>query len=289
MIRRGGEYLKICSGKASDESDDVWKHLKSKERALASEAVAARDRFRYCLNHFFLYKHHLDSKPENRHRRDYLKRVLSPLSAGDRVITLNWDTTAERSLLEHDRWNPMNGYGFRHDLRRPSSYGAPTRPLDFEVLESEVVVLKLHGSVGWHQTRDGRFYFENRYGFLRDFKYTHRGTLIPLTNPEPEPIGPPDGFLLGYPSFLKQVRGPEMQSIWYQAARALETANSVEVWGYSLPQSDTAVRTLLNSLRFATRQTRSQGPSSRSDSGGAVTRWLDFLGGKAEVDGARLE
>jgi hypothetical protein len=185
---------KICSGKASDESDDVWKHLKSKERALASEAVAARDRFRYCLNHFFLYKHHLDSKPENRHRRDYLKRVLSPLSAGDRVITLNWDTTAERSLLEHDRWNPMNGYGFRHDLRRPSSYGAPTRPLDFEVLESEVVVLKLHGSVGWHQTRDGRFYFENRYGFLRDFKYTHRGTLIPLTNPEPNQSDRLTGF-----------------------------------------------------------------------------------------------
>jgi hypothetical protein len=79
-----------------------------------------------------------------------------------------------------------------------------------------------------------------------------------------------------------------MQSIWYKAARALETANSVEVWGYSLPQSDTAVRTLLNSLRF-----RLDKPEVRVQVHDPIQevqdRWLDFLGGKAEVDGARLE
>jgi len=165
------------------------------------------------------------------------------------VLTLNWDTTVERTLIEDDRWNPINGYGFRKLLHK-GFHGMPSEPLDFEVPESGVLVLKLHGSVGWHQTNRGRFYFEERYGFLPLLEYRYNGVRIPLTDPEPAPIGPPDGFLLGYPSFLKHLRGPELQSIWYKASRALNEAQSVEVWGYRLPESDTAVRTLLNGLRF---------------------------------------
>lgn len=286
--RQAFERARSALSTGSDDPGEIWKHLKSQGRKVANEAVTARDRFRDCLNDFFLYRHHLDSKPENREKREYLRRALSTLSVGDRVITLNWDTTVERTLLEDERWNPINGYGFRHELRSPSSSGSGPRPLGFEVPSSEVIVLKLHGSVGWHQTRDGRFYFENRYGFLRDFEFTHRGVPVPLADPAPDPIGPPDGFLLGYPSFLKQVSGFEMQSIWYQAARALDTAHSVEVWGYSLPQSDTAVRTLLNGLRFRLdrREVRVEVHDPLRE---VQDRWSDFLGEKAEVDGARLE
>jgi hypothetical protein len=96
-------------------------------------------------------------------------------------------------------------------------------------------------------------------------------------------MGPPDGFLLGYPSFLKQVRGQEMQSIWYQAARALDEAESVEVWGYSLPQSDTAVRTLLNCLTFKLTQgkveVRVHDPLAE-----VRDRWQEFLGEGAKID-----
>ncbi len=41
-----------------------------------------------------------------------------------------------------------------------------------------------------------------------------------------------------------------MQSIWYQAGSSLDMTDSAEVWGYSLPPSDAAVRTLLNALHF---------------------------------------
>ncbi|MGC2762588.1 MAG: hypothetical protein WA206_14850, partial [Candidatus Binatus sp.] len=255
-------------------------------RKLANEAVFARERFRDCLNEYFLYKHHLDSKPGNKAARNYLRRVLSKLVTGDKVLTLNWDTTVERTLLEDDRWNPMNGYGFQKILQK-GFCGVPSEPLDFEAPESEVLVLKLHGSVGWHQTHGGRFYFEERHGFLRDLKYQHEGVTIPLTAPEPVPIGPLDGFLLGYPSFLKQVRGHEMQSIWYQAAGALDQAQSVEVWGCSLPQSDTDVRTLLNGLRFRLAQgvrVRVHDPLPE-----VRDRWRAFLGEAAEIDGERLE
>ncbi len=133
-----------------------------------------------------------------------------------------------------------------------------------------------------------KFYFAERHGFLRYLEYRHQRVAIPLTDPEPIPIGPPDGFLLGYPSFLKQVRGQEMQSIWYQAAEALDDAESVEVWGYSLPQSDTAVRTLLNDLRF--RLARGEvGVRVHEKIPEVQERWREFLGEAAEIDDALLE
>jgi hypothetical protein len=267
----------------SDDPGEIWNHLKSEGRKLANQAIAARERFRDCLNQYFLYKHYLDSKPANKPARDYLRQVLSTLVAGDKVLTLNWDTTVERTLLEDDRWNPMDGYGFRKILCRGFSVGL-SEALEFELPESEVLVLKLHGSVGWHRTRAGRFYFEERYGYLRYLEYRHEGVAVPLTDPEPLPIGPPEDFLLGYPSFLKQVRGEEMRSIWYQAATALDEAESVEVWGYSLPQSDTAVRTLLNPLRFR-RDVRVRVHDPLAEVQG---RWKEFLGEAAEIDSARL-
>jgi hypothetical protein len=271
----------------SNRRRDVWDHLKSEERRLADQAVIARQRFRECLNRYFLYKHTHDSKPENKSERDYLRRVFSGLVAGDKILTLNWDTTAERTLMEQDRWNPMNGYGFRKVLFTGYPGSAP-KPLDFGMPESETTVLKLHGSVGWHQTRKGRFYFENRYGFLRDFNFSHEGAVVPLADPEPAPLGQPEGFLLGYPSFLKQVRGQEMQAIWDQANRALGVAESVEIWGYSLPQSDTAVRTLLNQLRFrlANREVRIRVHERMSET---QDRWREFLGEGAEIDNKLLE
>jgi len=267
----------------------IWGHLESEGRKLADQAIRARDSFRDCVNHYFLYRHILDSKCENKVKREYLRRILSRLVAGDKVLTLNWDTTVERTLIEDDRWNPMNGYGFRKILHKGSNASyRPLEPLSFEVSESEVLVLKLHGSVGWHQTRTGRFYFEERRGFLRHLEYRYKGVVIPLTDPEAAPIGPPDGFLVGYPSFLKQLRGHEMQSIWYQASKALSEAQSVEVWGYSLPESDTAVRTLLNGLRFRLAggevRVRIHDPNAE-----VQDRWRDFLGDAAEIDGVLLE
>jgi hypothetical protein len=272
----------------SDDPGEIWGHLSSKGRELGKIAVYARERFRDCLNQYFLYKHYLDAKPENRAARDYLRRVLTKLSAGDKVLTLNWDTTVERTLLEDGRWNPMNGYGFRKTLHQGYG-GLPSEPLGFEVNESEVFVLKLHGSVGWHQTPSGGFYFDERYGFLTHLKYRHEGTIIPLTQPEPNPIGPPEGYLLGYPSFLKQLRGQQMQSIWYQAAKALDEAELVEVWRYSLPQSDTAVRTLLNCLRFRLLAEREFRVLIHDRKPEVQERWREFLGERAEIDGSLLQ
>ena len=114
----------------SDDPGEIWEHLKSEGRKLANEAVVARERSRDCLNQYFLYKHYLDSKLENKEAREYLRQVLSTLTAGDKVITLNWDTTVERTLLEDNRWNLLHGYGFAKILYKVI-YGGPSEPLDF--------------------------------------------------------------------------------------------------------------------------------------------------------------
>jgi hypothetical protein len=66
--------------------------------------------------------------------------------------------------------------------------------------------------------------------------------LAPDTDPEYQPVW-------AYPSFLKRFRGKEMREVWQPADEAQRRAESVEVWGYSLPESDSAVRVLLNVLR----------------------------------------
>jgi hypothetical protein len=74
--------------------------------------------------------------------------------------------------------------------------------------------------------------------------------LIYDKNELPLGSGPDENPLLIFPSYLKQLEGPILQSIWDQAARALTQAEEVTFVGYSLPLADVAVRALINrSLR----------------------------------------
>ena len=112
----------------------------------------------------------------------------------------------------------------------------------------------------------------------------HDGPLaVPLYDRrEPTGVYPGDPTLT-LPTFMKQVSGPELQSIWAQAAKALEQADEIRIVGASLPESDLGVRTLFNPmrLRLAERAVRVvvQDPDS-----GAIARWRDLLGNDVEWD-----
>jgi hypothetical protein len=169
-------------------------------------------------------------------------------------------------------WNPSRGYGFHRDLRvMPRMTVPPT------IVESPISVLKLHGSIGWHSSASGHVYFEHS----RFLSCLGDGD---LKDPE-EPEGPPEDSVLLYPSFLKQLNGPVMQQIWHAASLFLSRATLVDVYGYSLPESDVAVRTLFNVLRF-----RSDARKVRVHVGSeAQNRWKIFLGDAADIDGRRIE
>src|SRR5208337_3128492 len=132
--------------------------------------------------HFFRWRHYFDSLERNRGLRDYLRNYLSQLSDGDRVITLNWDSATERSLAELGKWNPLDGYGFERNLLLNHGVEPEPLPAGCKKQKSAIKILKLHGSVGWHLTRDHRIYFSNPY-FLQHFDFWCNGEPLPLFDP----------------------------------------------------------------------------------------------------------
>jgi hypothetical protein len=216
----------------------------------ASAARGARDSFLRCLEYFFQVKHIDDSN--NRWRRDYLRPVLADLRSGDAVITFNWDTTIERTLYEDGgwaRWNPVAGYGFRKELCRglDNSGVTPHGPLPAGLeVAPEIQVLKLHGSVGWYDAGGDRLYFSKDY-FLNWFGFSQSGEPISLFDPLAPSIGPEHRAVWLIPHFSNESGATRCARFGGLPTRRC-AERKVEVWGYSLPESDSAVRVLLNLL-----------------------------------------
>jgi hypothetical protein len=257
---------------------DWWKSRAHEDLWRAEEA---RNRFVDCLLWFFCFKHQEDALPENRKRRDYLRDLLAKLDGGDVVVTPNWDTTVERTLAEEGRWNPLTGYGFDKDLQtgRPDALEALPAGLS---KKSEIIVLKLHGSLGWHDSH-GTICFSNEY-FLTEFDFHYNQRRLALLDPASPSFGPDYSPVLAYPSFLKQLRGPQMQRVWHLATEAFRQAQEINIWGYSLPESDMAMRTLLNPLRSRLDEHQVQVFVHEPYDGEVRSRWREFLGNEARID-----
>lgn len=219
-------------------------------------------------------------------RRDYLRAELRRLRPGDVVVTLNWDTTVEHTLAEEGRWSPLDGYGIDKALcfadAPPSVAHRSARDV---VPPSEVKVLKLHGGVGWRRPADApdALRFHGRYLLAHLAVQLREHGPVTFADPEFDPAAEHDDVLI-VPTFLKLVpTGLAMQRIWHAADEALRRADEVEVWGYSLPESDAATRVLLSPLRF-----RLDAGEVRvrvhAAIGEVAERWRGLLGARAELD-----
>jgi hypothetical protein len=251
--------------------------LGSSDLTTKSTYVAARDGLLSCLREYFEMRHAADC--EDSEQRSYLKQKLGELQDGDVVVTFNWDTIVERTLLEMGRWSPINGYGFAKKLKVGTSHFEPLKPLPRNVVQTKILVLKPHGWYSSFSDSHQTLYFDYWY-FLHYFPFPTE-TLHAFDPDSPE-YGPPERPVIAYPSFLKKLRGPEMQQIWYRAGRALSRAHEVDIWGYSLPESDAAVRALLNVLRFRLKRKLAV-VSVHDPDYNTRMRWRNFLG-----DGVKL-
>jgi hypothetical protein len=281
----------IRTGRADPTSLEQWRT----ERA----AIMGRARraMRRMLDVYFMWKGYLDRDPANRTKRDYLRSLFSKLTPGDVIVTLNWDTTAERTLAEDGRWSPVDGYGFRRQparVQRRTGGGSKRFPV-----KSEVLVLKLHGSVGWNRDdfSADRIYLSNAY-LLQDLPVTYGGEdwffeeqgfnrharPHALISPPLEALDP----VLEIPSYLKQVpKGADAKHVWSRAESALARATDVDVWGYGLPESDGHIRLFLSGLPRRLRRGRVRIRVHNPDAS-ACDRWRNFLGPRASVDRQRL-
>lgn len=150
---------------------------------------------------------------------DFHNALAGRLRVGDAVVSLNYDCVADKALANHA--------GFRFDAER-GGYGVPVssgadlwrrsgrgkRPL------GSILLLKLHGSLNW---RAGSTPLRLRADPYREVA---AGVIAPpLTN--------------------KPVEQEPFRSIWREARRAVGRMRRLIIIGYSMPDADGLVRTLL--------------------------------------------
>lgn len=280
-----GEAVRQWRDTGVADDTRIREHFESPSRELASGVRVALARLRTCLEWWFLHAHLRDAHTP-RESRDYLRTELNKLAPGDVVLTLNWDSLAERTLAEDGRWQPGDGYGFTTVLQARDRLGGyhelPARCL----APSEVRVLKLHGSYGWRLRDEGKLPYLDSERFLNAFPLYCDGRSIHLRDVR-APESEVDPVAMAYPSYMKGLPLKALLPVWVAATDALASARQVDVWGYSLPLDDAAVRALLLPLRRGL-AAGSCSVDVHDPSAASRRRWTDLLGEGVRTHDQRL-
>jgi hypothetical protein len=141
------------------------------------------------------------------------------LRVGDAVISLNYDCVIDRALATHAgfRFDPdRSGYGVgvADGAAAWKRSGPGKRPT------GSILLLKLHGSLNW------------------------RGPAVPLRLRK-DPYQEVAQGVIAPPLTNKPVEEEPFRSIWREARRAVGRMRRLIIVGYSMPEADGLVRTLL--------------------------------------------
>ncbi len=214
------------------------------------------------LEAFLRSKHDEDLSAFHGTDWQYLRRFACKLGVNDLVITFNYDATVERALLDRGMWNPEDGYGFRVNLWKSKTDRSPV-----EWPPSGVTVVHLHGAGGWYAKPFDYFRmieddwrppppdYEERARVAREEPVSLDGRFLKGLRVQAHDRwcyhgrGGNEYEVLLYPSFVKRFgwegRSAVLVKVWRLAAKALRKAEGITIIGYSLPEADSAARTLL--------------------------------------------
>ncbi len=173
----------------------------------------------------------------------FAEKVVQP---GDTIITFNYDDSLDRELRRRGIWNVSSGYGF---------------PLGYEEHASEIVLLKLHGSVNWLVSLFGGAtagaFLIDPASSMGSAPVIHQADLSFLGYEEftgriyQSGAAPPCLILPGrtkqffYDTSLGREFSEFWENLWGHARAALSTCEKVVICGYSLPEADAQARQLL--------------------------------------------
>jgi hypothetical protein len=158
-------------------------------------------------------------------------------------------------LSEKKLWDPTSGYGVDIKLAKKvpgkDKGGRRRNNLITEIIEpkkSEIMILKLHGSIGWRRRKDEQFYLR-KDDFLRYLPTDELASAKDINEPE----SPGDDFssskeILIFPSSIKIINDPTLKTIWEQAKIALLNASEIDIVGYSFADEDTEIKNLFEML-----------------------------------------
>lgn len=175
----------------------------------------------------------------NEEAEDNLHRFVSKLRPDDTVITFNYDLLIDRALWRSERWHPSSGYGVSFQ---------PTPHWKAGPRASQVLLLKLHGSLNW-DVGGGSLMLHPMYNESIEY--------FPdcVVTPDPFQIRkPPFGGYGILPSLSKCFSSRALLDIWAQAHECLRRAKEVIVIGYSLPEADGATWTLFGTSAVGQRK-----------------------------------
>lgn len=233
---------------ASSEKD-VRKYMAAKNTGAVSpeDCFSHSGRFRYnskvetnirnCLVNaliaYFEWKIHQDTKSNLASQwnliHEFCERRLKP---GDAIISFNYDCSLERVLLQQGH------FAVKYIENWPNiSFLIPNiiRPKHVAVHQGEILLLKLHGSVGWqpflHQGCVGipPEHLEG-LGAKMEVDYPNDGDWTLATN-----------RTMIIPTWFKTFQpGHLFSHLWAQALEVMVNASEVVVIGYSFPKADSA-------------------------------------------------
>jgi hypothetical protein len=196
-----------------------------------------RQKLLRALAEYFRQRHHDDRATFDRQMWADLKLFGERLKKKDTVITFNYDSCVERTLLACGKWSPKDGFGFQVDFAGENAG---------RLRKSGVKILHLHGSTGWYKTRA---FYPGRTISLSPAFLEGLDLLGVVDSTLPEfPMDEQD--ILMHPTYLKTYEldgnaDTSLIEIWRLAGRSLSRADKVFVIGYSLPQADSAALALL--------------------------------------------
>jgi SIR2-like domain len=154
--------------------------------------------------------------------------ILKVLKKGDCALTFNYDLVIEESFGTTNVWTPIGGYGDKvHGVRGEwcqnwiKKHGKVSK-------QSEIHLLKLHGSVNWTLYKTGQIRLKNRPFVVRTRK---KSTVFETVSILP-------------PGLNKRVDRNPYKQLWREARLKLEQCKTVMIIGYSLPEADVLARAL---------------------------------------------
>lgn len=173
------------------------------------------------------------------------------------VITLNWDSVFEKTLMEAcRRWNEKHSdkkvfpdlcfydYTFKNDDNR-----TPSTLMKIQGYYN-VKLLKLHGSINWLVCpKCGRVYTDyNKNIALKEIgtlEKSEQDCRVCKGQSFYDGDAPHLESLIITPTYLKELNNLHLKNIWYNAYIDLTEADEIVFIGYSLPDADFEMKNLL--------------------------------------------
>ncbi len=158
--------------------------------------------------------------------------LVESLTAGDSLITLNYDTMLD-SALHRRGWDPTSGYGITGSKEK---FKWPPLPLAEGQARLRVKLIKLHGSTNWFVR-----------GSTANLEKIFSAKPVKITKPRENEIG---GHIrqIAPPIFAKIFSHDHWRALWAEAFEALCDAEILVVIGCSLIDTDFHLRALLSQI-----------------------------------------